>query len=108
MLNNMYNVTMIYISDHGESLGENGIYLHAAPYRWAPEGQVKVPFMIWMDSQTAENMRINRECMLQNLNQPRSHDNLFHTALGILGLRTSVYKPELDVFYKCRVVDDEE
>ena len=101
-LSEVYNVTMIYMSDHGESLGENGIYLHAAPYRFAPEGQVKVPFMIWMDNQTAQNLTINRGCMTQYLNQPNSHDNLFHTALGLLGISTSVYKPELDVLAACR------
>ena len=101
-LSDIYNVTMIYMSDHGESLGENGIYLHAAPYRFAPEGQVKVPFMIWMDNQTAENLKIDRACMMQYLNRPYSHDNLFHTALGVLGISTAVYKPELDVLEACR------
>lgn len=101
-LSDVYNVTIIYMSDHGESLGENGIYLHAAPYRFAPEGQVKVPFMIWMDNQTAENLKIDRACMMQYLNRPYSHDNLFHTALGVLGISTAVYKPELDVLEACR------
>ena len=101
-LSDVYNVTMIYMSDHGESLGENGIYLHAAPYRWAPDGQVKVPFLIWMDDQTAENLKIDRDCMLQYLNKPHSHDNLFHTTLGLLGISTEVYKPELDVLAACR------
>lgn len=101
-LSDIYNVTMIYMSDHGESLGENGIYLHAAPYRFAPEGQVKVPFMIWMDNQTAENLKINRACMAKYLNKPHSHDNLFHTALGILGVSTAVYQPDLDVLALCR------
>ena len=101
-LSDVYNVTIIYMSDHGESLGENGIYLHAAPYRFAPEGQVKVPFMIWMDNQTAENLKIDRACMMQYLNRPYSHDNLFHTALGVLGISTAVYKPELDVLEDCR------
>ena len=101
-LSDVYNVTIIYMSDHGESLGENGIYLHAAPYRFAPEGQVKVPFMIWMDNQTAENLKIDRACMMQYLNRPYSHDNLFHTALGVLGISTAVYKPELDVLGACR------
>ena len=90
------------MSDHGESLGENGIYLHAAPYRWAPEGQIKIPFMVWMSDTTADDLGIERACMEKYLQKPLSHDNLFHTALGILGIDTGVYEPELDVFAGCR------
>lgn len=101
-LGDIYNVTLVYMSDHGESLGENGIYLHAAPYRWAPEGQIKIPFMVWMSDTTADDLGIERACMEKYLQKPLSHDNLFHTALGILGIDTGVYEPELDVFAGCR------
>ena len=31
------STSLIYVSDHGESLGEKGLYLHGAPYFMAPD-----------------------------------------------------------------------
>lgn len=42
-----YETAMLYLSDHGESLGEMGVYLHGLPYSFAPEGQTRVPFIVW-------------------------------------------------------------
>ena len=101
-LTDEYNVIMLYVSDHGESLGENGIYLHAAPYLIAPDEQVKVPMLLWLDEENAEALRINRACLRQKLRQPFSHDNIFHTLLGLGGIRTSLYQKELDILAPCR------
>lgn len=62
-LSDRYNVIMLYVSDHGESLGENGIYLHAAPYMIAPEEQTRIPMLVWLDPDNADALRIDRECL---------------------------------------------
>ena len=98
-----YNVVMLYASDHGESLGENDIYLHAAPYLIAPDEQVKVPMLLWLDAENAEALQINRQCLRQKLQQPFSHDNIFHTLLGLGGIQTSLYRQDLDILSACRL-----
>lgn len=54
---------MIYVSDHGESLGENGVYLHAAPYSIAPQAQIHVPMVMWFALQALGNWGIQRSCL---------------------------------------------
>jgi lipid A ethanolaminephosphotransferase len=91
---------MIYMSDHGESLGEYGLYLHGAPYIVAPSQQTHVPFILWQGSEIKAG--INAPCLSERAKQPASHDNLFHTALGLLNIQTSVYSADLDVLGSCR------
>lgn len=97
-----HNVILLYVSDHGESLGENGLYLHAAPYLIAPEEQTQVPFLIWLTNENAKAFNIDSECLRQKLSQPQSHDNLFHTMLHLGGIKTQVYNQELDILAECR------
>lgn len=101
-MENDYNVIMIYVSDHGESLGENHIYLHAAPYIIAPDTQTKIPLFIWLNQENAKALRLNRECLRKKLLSPASHDNIFHTLLGLCGISTSEYQENLDIFAGCR------
>lgn len=101
-LSGEYNTALFYASDHGESLGENGIYLHAQPYDTAPKVQKDIPFMVWISDETAKDFGISRQCMNNKLKQPHSHDNLFHSVLGLAGIKTSEYNPELDIFKSCR------
>lgn len=96
-LTDKYNVALLYVSDHGESLGENGIYLHSAPYALAPAEQTHIPFMLWIPQTTIEALKINREHLKNSLNLPVSHDNVFHTVLGLAGIQTSLYTPEYDL-----------
>ena len=97
------DTSMIYVSDHGESLGENGIYLHAAPYAIAPSAQTHVPMVMWFGRSTLEDARIDRTCLKAKQDQPDlSHDYLFHSVLGLLGVDTSEYQPSLDVFHSCK------
>lgn len=93
---------MFYMSDHGESLGENGIYLHAAPYFIAPEVQTHVPFVVWMDKNFSGSMGLDTACLAQTASGERSHDNLFHSVLGMMNVATKVYDSSLDVFAPCR------
>lgn len=88
---------LLYVSDHGESLGERGIFLHGLPRILAPHEQSHVPMLLWMSTQAKNRLLPAQEC-LQAL-QPRalSHDNLFHTLLGAFGVDTSAYRAPLDV-----------
>ncbi|WP_088693410.1 MULTISPECIES: phosphoethanolamine--lipid A transferase [unclassified Rhizobium] len=93
---------LIYMSDHGESLGEKGLYLHGAPYFLAPEEQKHVPFLLWLDPDFTASMALDKACLAQSTNDPTSHDNLFHSVLGMMNVVTSVYEPKLDVFAGCK------
>lgn len=92
---------MIYMSDHGESLGDNGIYLHGTPYAIAPAEQTHVPFIAWFSPSYKAMTGLDTNCLLTYADQPMSHDNLFHTVLGMMGVETSVYNRKLDAFAAC-------
>ncbi|MBD8596269.1 phosphoethanolamine--lipid A transferase [Pseudomonas sp. W2Oct36] len=97
------DASMIYVSDHGESLGENGIYLHAAPYAIAPTAQTHVPMVMWFGHSTLEDASVDRSCLAAKQDQPDlSHDYLFHSVLGLLGVTTTEYQPALDLFHSCK------
>ena len=93
---------MIYVSDHGESLGENGLFLHAMPYAVAPRLQTHVPMVFWASPGTADRLGIDMACVAARRDVPLSHDNLFHSVLGLLDVETRARKPELDLFAPCR------
>ncbi len=98
-----YQSSLIYISDHGESLGENGIYLHGLPYSIAPDEQTQIPFLFWMSDTQRRLGNIDEQCLRSAAAQNKfSHDNLFHSVLGLTETETTVYKPELDIFAACR------
>ncbi|RDJ09524.1 phosphoethanolamine transferase [Rhizobium grahamii] len=93
---------LIFMSDHGESLGEKGLYLHGTPYFLAPEEQTHVPFLVWLDPDFTASMALDKTCLAQSTAQPTSHDNLFHSVLGMMNVSTSAYNAKLDVFAGCR------
>lgn len=95
---------LIYVSDHGESLGENGLYLHAAPYFMAPDEQTHVPLLMWMSSGYRERAGIDAACLRERAAAPASHDDLYHTVLGALRLRAAAYRRQLDLLASCRRV----
>ncbi|MFL6659557.1 MAG: sulfatase-like hydrolase/transferase, partial [Massilia sp.] len=99
--NEHLNTAMMYFSDHGESLGEHNMYLHGAPYMFAPAEQRQVPFMLWMSDGFKSRYQIDQSCLLARAAQPVSHDNVFHSVLGMLSVKTSVYQPALDIFAPC-------
>ncbi|SMY32130.1 Phosphoethanolamine transferase EptA [Photobacterium malacitanum] len=101
---NKYNVAMLYMSDHGESLGENGFYLHGAPYPIAPKEQKHVPWLLWIPTQYAQQKGINLSCLKAKENIGHlSQDNLFHSLLGLYGVQSKVINPALDISASCRV-----
>ncbi|MGF1906909.1 phosphoethanolamine transferase [Aliivibrio salmonicida] len=93
-----YNVVLLYISDHGESLGENGLYLHGAPYMIAPKEQTQVPWYIWMSDDYATQKGIDKTSVIEKAATGEySHDNLFHTLLGLYGVTTKAKDNTLDI-----------
>ncbi len=96
------DTAMLYVSDHGESLGENGLYLHGLPYSIAPATQMHVPMIAWLSSGFAVDSLIDRRCVRAQAGRPLSHDNLFHSVLGLLGVQTRAYQPRRDLFEPCR------
>lgn len=92
---------MLYLSDHGESLGENGVYLHGMPYWMAPATQTKVPMIWWMSDQFSMSQQLSKTCLPLQANKELSHDHLFHSLLGLFKVRTTLYRPELDFLRPC-------
>jgi len=93
---------LIYVSDHGESLGENGLYLHGQPWMFAPDVQKKVPMLMWFSPGATTRLRLDPTCLRSHLQDPLSHDNLSHTLLGLGDVATTVYRPALDLLRPCR------
>jgi lipid A ethanolaminephosphotransferase len=92
---------LIYMSDHGESLGENGLYLHGLPYALAPEQQTRVPMVSWFSAGLQQRNGLSMACLRQRAATPLSHDHLFHSVLGVMDVSTQVYAPALDAFAPC-------
>lgn len=88
-----FETAMIYMSDHGESLGELGVYLHGMPYLLAPKAQTHIGAIMWFGA----GFEINRDILRQQAGRELSQDNLFHTLLGSMEVRTELYDPQLDI-----------
>ncbi|KQW54058.1 phosphoethanolamine transferase [Variovorax sp. Root411] len=97
-----YEPAMLYVSDHGESLGEYGLFLHGVPYSFAPEAQKHVPMVTWFSEGMSQRRKLSRSCMEAGLDTPLTHDNLYHTVLGVMDVTTPTYKPALDALASCR------
>lgn len=97
------DTAMLYVSDHGESLGESGLYLHGLPYAIAPVLQLHVPMISWMSAGFAASAGVDAACLKGRAAQTLSHDNLFHSLLGVLDVQTSAYRAERDLYAPCRV-----
>jgi lipid A ethanolaminephosphotransferase len=99
-----YNVALVYLSDHGESLGESGMYLHGTPYSIAPSQQTHVPWFMWLPQDYTQAKGVDRECIAENAQTASySHDNLFHSLLGLYGVNTSVRDAKLDITSNCKL-----
>ena len=92
-----FESALFYASDHGESLGENGLYLHGLPYFMAPKSQTHVPMFIWLDNGFGRydeaDIRAIKDATSDNL----SHDNIFHTILGFMQVETDVYDKKMNI-----------
>lgn len=97
-----FNTAVLYLSDHGESLGENGLYLHSAPYAIAPSQQTHVPMLLWTSPDYLQAQKLDENCLAREKHNAFSQDNLFHSLLGIFSIQTNEYKAELDMFKSCK------
>ena len=97
-----YDTAMLYLSDHGESLGERGIFLHGLPYSIAPKEQTQIPMVMWLSQGFASSFGLNKDCLSKRANSAVSHDNLFHSILGMLQIESKYYDKTLDLSAGCR------
>lgn len=96
-----HDAALIYVSDHGESLGEKGIFLHGLPYQIAPREQTEVPMVMWLSQGFAASTGLDVDCLKSRARQPLSHDYLFHSLLGLMQVRSSVYDSKYDLAADC-------
>jgi lipid A ethanolaminephosphotransferase len=97
-----FETALFYASDHGESLGEAGLYLHGLPYLVAPGTQTRVPLVLWFGP---ANHDIDRTAVERLRDTPLSHDNVFHTVLGLFEVRSTVYDSTQDLLHEARLDD---
>lgn len=98
-----FTTSLVYLSDHGESLGENGVYLHGLPYAIAPEVQTHVPMLIWLSPDYQQRYAVDSRCLSQRAAaNAYSQDNLFSTLLGLTGVQTREYVAADDMLAACR------
>ncbi len=88
-------VMLIYASDHGESLGENGLYLHGTPFMFAPKYQKEIPFIIWRSKALIKLQGLSNNKVKQV--GTFSHANIFHTIIGTLGIKGGAYNKTLNI-----------
>ncbi|WP_339453427.1 phosphoethanolamine transferase [Pseudomonas sp. EA_5y_Pfl2_R50] len=96
------DTAMLYLSDHGESLGEYNLFLHGTPYMLAPEQQKHVAMLAWFSDSYQKAYSVDTHCLQMSRDKPLSQDNLFHSMLGLLEVKSKVYEADLDMFAGCR------
>ncbi|MFN3900457.1 MAG: phosphoethanolamine transferase [Alishewanella aestuarii] len=94
-----YDTAMIYLSDHGESLGENGVYLHGLPYWMAPAAQTEVPLLFWLSEGLKRQAGISPDCL--NRTEELSHDHIFDSLLSLFAVDSKAKRQQLDLFANC-------
>ncbi|MEW5903911.1 MAG: phosphoethanolamine--lipid A transferase EptA [Pseudomonadota bacterium] len=87
---------MLYISDHGESLGEYGLYLHGTPYTLAPDVQKDIPYIVWMSDAFKQRKRLTPATALAHAKH--AQQTVFHSVMGAFDMTSSIYEPQLDIF----------
>ncbi|WP_373069637.1 phosphoethanolamine transferase [Sulfurimonas sp.] len=96
-----HEATMFYISDHGESLGESGLYLHGLPYFMAPDNQTHVASIVWFGDGMKED--INTTTLQSYSNKDFTHDNIFHSLLGLFEVNSNLYDKKKDVLHDAKI-----
>ncbi|MBJ7554826.1 phosphoethanolamine--lipid A transferase EptA [Marinomonas spartinae] len=90
----------LYVSDHGESLGEDGVYLHGTPYSIAPKQQYTIPFLVWMSQDFIKQQHISVNKL--KARAKTTQDNVFHSVMGAFDMRSPIYNKDLDIFAKAK------
>lgn len=97
---------MLYVSDHGESLGEKGLYLHGMPWAIAPDEQTHVPMLAWFSRGLQQERGLSVACVRERAGRAWSHENLFDTLLDLARVRTAAADPRRDVLGGCSRPDE--
>ncbi len=84
-----YKSTMLYVSDHGESLGEKNLYMHGLPMSLAPKEQYEIPFIVWTSDNANKKLKANEQL---------SQNHVFHSVLNFLNIKSPIYKEEMNIF----------
>lgn len=100
--NNNYQTGLWYLSDHGESTGERGMYLHGAPYSIAPSQQTHIPMLMWFSNQWKTEQPELEKCLVNQKSSQLSQDNLFPTLLSILNIKSATIDPKLNMLQNCQ------
>ncbi|MCU4553949.1 phosphoethanolamine--lipid A transferase [Acinetobacter nosocomialis] len=100
-----YQTGLWYLSDHGESTGEHGMYLHGSPYSIAPSQQTHIPMIMWFSDGWKQHNLAQVNCLNQQTKQKLSQDNLFPSLLSLLDVQTQVINPQLDMLHSCAHVN---
>ena len=84
-----YKSAMIFVSDHGESLGEKNLYMHGLPLSIAPKEQYEIPFIVWVSDNSSKQLKPNKMV---------SQDHVFHSVLNFLSIQSPIYNEEMNIF----------
>jgi lipid A ethanolaminephosphotransferase len=87
---------LIYLSDHGESLGEFGLYLHGVPYSVFPDLQKDIPFIIWMSDEFIRQKAVDAR-RLESQSRHSQRD-VFHSVMGAFSMGSDAYVAGFDIF----------
>ncbi|MDR2777778.1 MAG: sulfatase-like hydrolase/transferase [Rickettsiales bacterium] len=98
-----HNIVLIYVSDHGYGLGEDGLWGHSMAYEEANEYVTRVPMLLWFSSGSGQGFRVSESCLRNKLSEKLSHDNIFHSLLGLFNIESKQYDKNLDLFRSCRI-----
>ena len=96
-----FDTALLYVSDHGESLGENNLYLHGLPYAIAPDVQKHIPWITWLSPGFEQRSGIAMACLRAKAKERVTHDALFHSVLGLMQVSTQAYQRNLDPYTGC-------
>lgn len=99
--NQHYQSALWYLSDHGESTGEHGLYLHGSPYAIAPSQQTHIPMLMWFSESWKQQHPVQFACLANQKQQNLSQDNLFPTLLSLLNIKSAVIQPQHDMLQQC-------
>lgn len=96
-----YQTAFWYLSDHGESTGESGLYLHGSPYAIAPKQQTRIPMIMWFSNDWKKMNGSIVSCLASNKNKEYSQDNFFPSLLKLLDIQSETMNSELIMTQQC-------
>ena len=99
--NTSYQTGFWYLSDHGESTGEHGLYLHGSPYAIAPTQQTHIPMLMWFSPEWAQHNSAQITCLTKQKSKELSQDNLFPSLLSLLDVKTQVIDEQKNMLQQC-------